>query len=261
MRIAIGGNTVFVSTGSGKHVDGAPAIVFVHGAGHDHSVWVMPARFFARHGFNVAAVDLPGHGRSAGPPLDRITDMSDWLHTVLQNLGFAQTVVVGHSMGSLVAAQFATDHARACRAIALLGTSMPMPVTEMLLNAAADDHHAAIDMANTWSHAGKVGASSNPGVWMLGSGERLMERAGPGVFHADLEACNSFSAPQGLVECSALVIAGDSDQMTPAKAGLSVADGLPEATVVRLEGCGHAMLSERPNAVLDALWAFVEGLV
>lgn len=255
-RIQVDGRTVYVGTGSGHPDPGAESVVFVHGAGMDHTVWALPARYFARQGLRVAAVDLPGHGRSEGPPFDRIDTLAVWLGEVLDALAIPIAAVVGHSMGSLVAYRFASRMPDRCRALALLGTSAPMPVTDPLLNAAKDNHHAAIDMANTWSHStGTLGSNANPGVWMLGVGERLLERSAPGVFHADLTACNTFDAKSAgaMIQCPVLVIAGDDDMMTPARAGLDVAQALPDARVVRLEGCGHAMLNERPNEVLDAL--------
>ena len=90
----------------------------------------------------------------------------------------------------------------------------------------------------------------------------MLERSGPGVFHADLAACNAFNADEaeGVVACPALVVAGDEDRMTPARAGLDVASHLPDAKVVRLAGCGHAMLNERPNEILDALIDIVGGV-
>ena len=257
IRLDVAGAPVYVGTGSGKPQPGAACVAFVHGAGMDHTVWALPARHFARKGLRVLAPDLPGHGRSEGQARSSVTGMADWLAQVLDAAGVETAAVVGHSMGSLVAWQFAQSHADRCRALALLGTSMPMPVTDLLLNAAHDNHHAAIDMANTWSHSagGTLGANANPGVWMLGAGERLLERSGPGVFHADLAACNAFNADDvdTVATCPALVIAGDEDRMTPARAGLDVASHLPDAKVLRLTGCGHAMLSERPNEVLDAL--------
>ena len=256
-RIEVAGATVYVGTGSGKPASDAACVAFVHGAGMDHTVWALPTRHFARKGLRVLAPDLPGHGRSNGTARSSIPAMADWLAGVFDATGVDQAAVVGHSMGSLVAWQFAQSHPDRCRTLALLGTSMPMPVTDMLLNAAKDNHHAAIDMANAWSHSpgGSLGANDNPGVWMLGAGERLLERSGPGVFHADLAACNAFNADEadGVVNCPALVIAGDEDRMTPARAGLDVASHLPDAKVVRLAGCGHAMLNERPNEILDAL--------
>ena len=257
MRFGVGEREVFAGTGTGHAQADARTVLFVHGAGMDHTVWVLPSRYFARQGYRVVAVDLPGHGRSDGPPLASIEAMSDWLDAVCDVLDIERAAVVGHSMGSLVAYRFAVDHAERCRALALLGTSVPMPVTDMLLDAAADDDHAAIDMANTWSHSPRatLGGNRNPGVWMLAAGERLIERSAPGVFHADLAACNAFDpgTVAGQVRAPSLVIAGDADRMTPMKAGLDVAGALPHARVVRLTGCGHAMLSERPNEVLDAL--------
>ncbi|MYJ74288.1 MAG: alpha/beta hydrolase [Gammaproteobacteria bacterium] len=254
-RLRLEGKTVYVGNGSGHPDAGAASVVFVHGAGMDHTVWALPARHFARRGLRVAAVDLPGHGRSEGPAFDSINALSDWLAAVLATLDIDRAAIVGHSMGSLVAYRFAMSQPDRCRALALLGTSAPMPVTEALMNAALDNHHAAFDMANTWSHStGTLGANANPGIWMLGAGERLLERSRPGVFHADLTACNGFDAGGDTkIGCPCLVIVGDDDLMTPARAGLDVASTLADATIVRLPGCGHAMLNERPNEVLDAL--------
>lgn len=257
MRFEAGGKRVFAGTGSAIPVADAPTVIFVHGAGMDHTVWVLPSRYFARQGFSVLAVDLPGHGRSEGPPLTRIEDMSDWLAEVCEACGVTTAAIAGHSMGSLVAYRFVADHPQRCRALALLGTSMPMPVTGPLLDAAQDNHHAAIEMANAWSHspAASVGGNRNPGVWLLAAGERLLERAAPGVFHADLTACNAFDlkAVGAPPPVPTLVVAGEADRMTPLRAGVDVARALPNARVVTLPGCGHAMLGERPNEVLDAL--------
>ena len=257
MRFQVDGKAAFASTGSATAPATAPTVLFVHGAGMDHTVWVLPSRYFARRGHRVLAVDLPGHGRSQGRALDRIEAMSDWLASVCDALDIEAAAVAGHSMGSLVAYRFALDHPQRCRALALLGTSVPMPVTEPLLAAAKDNHHAAIDMANAWSHSpsATVGGNGNPGIWLLAAGERLIERAAPGVFHADLAACNAFerTAAHAPVQVPALVVAGDADRMTPLATNLDVARSLPNARVVTLPGCGHAMLGERPNEVLDAL--------
>tara|TARA_E500000178_G_scaffold232469_1_gene228971 strand:- start:424 stop:1215 length:792 start_codon:yes stop_codon:yes gene_type:complete len=261
MRIDINGNEVFYGTGSGTPSDAANTLIFVHGAGFDHTIWVMPARYFARHGWRVVALDLPGHGRSQGQALTSIAQMADWLAQVIDAVSpNQQASVVGHSMGSLVAMSLAARHANKVQKLALLGTSAPMPVADVLLNAALDNDQAAIDMTNTWSHSarGSLGSSQNPGVSNLHTGERLLQQAGAGVFHTDLAACNGFTA-DGLAEVKqpTLVIIGDEDKMTPPRAGLAVADQLPHVQQRRLAGCGHSMLSEQPNQVLDELAAFL----
>ena len=261
MRFRVDGKTAFASTGSGGHRGGGQAVVFIHGAGMDHSVWVMPARHFARTGLNVLAPDLPGHGRSEGPALDAIPELAGWVVRAMDAAGFETAAVAGHSMGALIAFSLAALHPERCRALALLGISAPMPVTAVLLDAARDNDHAAIDMANTWSHSpgARLGANENPGLWMLGTGQRLLETAAPGVFHADLRACNGFEPDEvaGPVSCPALVILGEEDRMTPARAGLRVQERLASARTLRLPGCGHSMLSEQPNAILDALISIV----
>ena len=77
MITELNGEQVFVGTGSRPLSKGRSAVLFLHGAGFDHSVWVMPARYFARHGMDVLAPDLPGHGRSLGQALAQVEDMAD----------------------------------------------------------------------------------------------------------------------------------------------------------------------------------------
>jgi pimeloyl-ACP methyl ester carboxylesterase len=126
--------------------------VFVHGALHDHSVWILQSRYLAHHGFAVLAVDLPGHGRSAGPALDTVEAMADWV-LQLAAAGRKRATIVGHSMGSLIALEAAGARRRASSAIALVGTAYPMKVSDALLQAARDDEPRAFDMINQWSHS------------------------------------------------------------------------------------------------------------
>lgn len=259
MHVDIDGHTVFFGAGSATHRENQSSIVFIHGAAMDHTVWTLPARYFARHEYNVVAVDLPGHGRSKGPAFQSIEHVSEWLSEVLATVDNQEHILVGHSMGSLIAWDWAARHPDQCKKLALLGTSMPMPVTDQLLNAAKQNEDASFEMANTWSHSnrGKLGFNLNPGVWMFGHGHRLMHRSIEDVFYADLAACNDATLDPSKVQCPTLLILGESDQMTPFRAGKTVADQLANSTVVTLPGSGHSMLSECPNEVLDALIDFV----
>jgi len=90
MKTQLGGATAFYGVGNGEHAPEQPSVVFIHGSGMDHTVWLMPARHFARHGYNVVALDLPGHGGSEGPALTTIDAMSDWVNALLEQLGMAR---------------------------------------------------------------------------------------------------------------------------------------------------------------------------
>ena len=83
MILQLEGQQVYYGTGSGHWKKSSKNIVFVHGAGFDHSIWVMPARYFARYGYNVIALDLPGHGQSSGALLTSIDAMADWVGQVI----------------------------------------------------------------------------------------------------------------------------------------------------------------------------------
>jgi len=170
--------------------------------------------------------------------------------------------LVGHSMGSLISLQFASDHSKMLRSMALVGTSIPMPVSDPLLNAAKENSHDAFDMANTWSHskAAQLGGNENPGISMMMSGQRLYERSKTNVLYADLNACNNFTNSKELarnVATETLIIVGDQDQMTTPVKALEVASIIPDCRTLRLNPCGHAMFAEQPNAVLDGLISIV----
>lgn len=262
MYIDVNGNRTFFSTGTGNIKRDQPSVVFLHGAGMDHSVWVLPARYFARHRYNVYALDFPGHGRSLGKPLTSIDLMADWVADCMVALDVTSAAIVGHSMGSLIALNFASRHAEKTRILALLGTSTPMAVADQLLDAARDNHHDAIDMANTWSHSsfGLLGGNQNPGVCMTMSGQRLLEKAGEDVFFTDLNACNEFTNGADLaaeITADTLVIIAEQDKMTSPANASQVASAISNSRVVRLNPCGHSMLSEQPNAVLDSLATIV----
>jgi pimeloyl-ACP methyl ester carboxylesterase len=239
-----------------------PTIVFVHGAAHDHGVWALQSRYFAHHGRNVLAVDLPGHGRSEGEPLASVAAIADWLVALLDALAIERASLVGHSLGALAVLDAAGRHPRRAERIALLGPSAPMPVSEDLLDAARRDDHLALELINGWSFsaADQLGGNRLPGVWMTGNAMRLMERLRPGVLYVDLRACHEYT--EGLtaaagVRCPALLILGQRDLMAPAKNAAGLIAALQEKRVVTIPDCGHSLMAEAPDTVLDALREFL----
>lgn len=264
MQLLLNGNTTYAYT-AGRALDPArPSIVFVHGAANDHSAFLLQSRYFAYHGWNALAVDLPGHGRSAGAVLPTIDAMADWIAALIETTNAGRVALVGHSMGSLVALECAARHPERVRALALIGTSAPMPVGDALLNAAREDNHAAFDMLNIWGHssAAQVGGNTVPGMWMTGANLRLIERAKPQVLYTDLKACLEYrdgSSSAAKVRCPTLFVLGSRDIMTPPRNARDLRAGIAGARTVVLDGAGHALMAERPDAVLDALIEFLGG--
>lgn len=258
MELRVDGKTVHAATG-GKDFDPTlPAVVFVHGAGMDHTVWALQTRYFAHHGRSVLAVDLPGHGRSDGPAPETVPAIADWLASLIVAAGLEEAALVGHSMGSLASLDCAARHSRRVSALALLATAAKMPVHPDLLAAAEADDPSAWDAITVWGYSqpARIGLDRAPGLWMVGSGVRLLERAAPGVLYNDLRACNAYGSAEslaGLVACPVRLILGERDQMTPPRSGQALARLIPHAETIVLRGCGHMMMAEQPDAVLDAL--------
>lgn len=239
-----------------------PTVVFIHGAANDHSVWSLQSRYYAYHGWNALAVDLPGHGKSAGTALATIGDLAGWIAQLLDAVGAKDVTLVGHSMGSLVALETAARHPERIKRIALIASAVPMQVSEELLNTSKANDHAAYEMINVFAHSNtaQLGGNRVPGMWMMGSAMRLMERSGDGVLYADFSACNNYAA--GLeaaqkLKCPVLMILGKRDLMTPMKVARDVISKLADVKVVALDGAGHSLMAEKPDEVLDSLISFL----
>ncbi|HEY1364337.1 MAG TPA: alpha/beta hydrolase [Xanthobacteraceae bacterium] len=266
MRLLVDGVETYAGTG-GRDLDRAqPLMLFLHGAALDHTVWALLARYFAHHGFAVLAPDLPGHGRSGGEPICSIAAMADWTARLIAAAGSQRAILVGHSMGSLIALEAAARHPAHVAALALIGSAPTMPVSAALLAAAEANDHAAIDMLGVWGYGFRagIGGSLAPGLWMLGGAQRLWERARPGVLFRDLSACNAYTdgiASAARVTVPALLILGERDLMTPVKSGMQLAAALPDARVVTLKAAGHILMSERPDEVLAALRSWTQEVV
>ena len=260
MELTVGGHKVFAATG-GKDFDSAlPVILFVHGASMNRTVWSAQARYFAHHGHAVLAVDLPGHGNSQGPLLPTIEAMADWLVAVLDAAGVTKAALVGHSMGSLPVIEAAARYPDRVARIVLLGTAVPMPVTDALLENAQANNHAAYDMVTVWGHAktSQIGGNKAPGMWVTVGGLRLLERGGDGVLYNDMKACNDYTTgleAAAKVQCPATVVMGTGDMMTPPRGAKALLAALPKVQAITLQGSGHMMMAERPNETLDALIA------
>jgi pimeloyl-ACP methyl ester carboxylesterase len=262
MELRIGGRRVFAATGGGSFDPARPTIVFLHGAGMDHTIWALQTRWFAHHGRNVLALDLPGHGRSDGPSLPDIGAMADCVLAVIEAAGAARAALIGHSMGALVALEAAARGAGRIAALALLGLAPLMPVHPDLLAAAARGEHGAIDLMVTWAlgRQAQLGANEAPGLWLTGAAMRLLERAAPVSLAGDLAACDAYKGAAEAAKragCKMLFLLGEDDRMTPAAKAVAFARDLPETRCVVLPRVGHMMMVESPSGTLGALRKFV----
>ena len=269
MHFNVNGYPLFAYT-AGKAFDMAkPTVVFIHGVLNDHSVWILQSRYLANHGYNVLAIDLPGHGKSAGPCPRTVQDAAHSIIALLDAAGLQQVALAGHSWGSLIALHAASLAPARITHLALLGTAFPMKVSPALLDGALNTPQPTIAMVNTFSHSTLAPPPSalGPGTWVPGGSQALMRRTLAGslartppenVFYLGFAACNNyFEAFEALAQVitaqpAMLFIVGKLDQMTTPKAAKALIDKAPAASVAYLD-CGHNMMNEAPEEVLRAL--------
>lgn len=262
-QLTVNGHSVYAHTGGRPFDPARPVAVLLHGAGMDHTVWSLQTRYLAHHGRSVLAVDLPGHGRSGGEPLDSVAALADWMVALLDAAGVAKAALIGHSMGALVALDAAARHPDRVESVVLLGAAERMPVHPYLLAAAAAGDPSAIELVIGWGHGprGHSGGSPTPGLALIPGGRRLMAAVKPGVLGVDLAACNAYrqgGASADLVTCPALFVLGALDRMAPVKAGRSLASRIKASQIVTIPATGHMVMTEAPDATLDALTSFLD---
>ncbi len=261
MELIVNGHRAYAYTG-GKVFDPAlPCVVFIHGALNDHSVFTLLARWFANHGFSVLAVDLPSHMCSAGAPLPSVEALADWTLALMDAAHVQRASLVGHSMGSLIALEAASKAPERVSALVMVGTAVPMKVSQVLLDLSRDNPNAAIDMVVAFSHSSLAAKPSypGPGSWLRGGSKALMRKvqassSHSSLFHHDFSVCSDYQRGMQAartVMCPATLILGSADQMTQPKQAREIALAL-KAEVIELNA-GHSLMTEAPEQLLAAL--------
>jgi pimeloyl-ACP methyl ester carboxylesterase len=260
------GNT-YAYTGGKDFNPAQPTVVFIHGVLNDHSVWILQSRYLAHHGWNVLAMDLPGHGKSGGEPPASVEDASTAIIGLLDAAGVQKAALVGHSFGSLIALETAARAPERVSHLVLVGTAFPMRVSPALLESSVSAPMKAIDLVNTFSHSMLAPPPSalGPGTWLYGGSRALMRRvlaSNPqvNVFFTGFKACDSYTGGEtamAQVQCPTLFVLGSQDQMTPPKAAQSLVNKAQNAQVVQLPA-GHSLMTEAPDGVLQALKDFLK---
>ncbi len=255
----------------GKAFDAAkPTLVFIHGVLNDHSVWILQTRYLAHHGFNVLAVDLPGHGRSGGDAPTSVEEAAQFVEALLDAAGVKHAGLIGHSWGSLIALEAAARLKDRITHIALVGTAFPMKVSPALIEASLNEPMKALQMVNVFSRATLSAPPSalGPGTWVYGASMALGRRVlasntQVNIFHRGFVACDSYAnglEAMAAVTCPVLFVLGETDQMTPPRAAKSLIDQAKahdKTFTVAKVPMGHHQMTESPEETLNALKSFL----
>ena len=262
MLFTVQSASLYAYTGGKTFNPAQPTAVFIHGVLNDHSVWILQTRFFAHHGWNVMAIDLPGHCKSTGAPPVSVEAAADVVLALLDAAGLERAALIGHSFGALIALEAAARAPQRVSHLALLGVAYPLRVSAALLEASVSAPEKAIAMVNVFSHSMLAPPPSalGPGTWIYGASRALMRRVlasntETNVFYTGFKACDSYTGGEAAMEkvqCPVLFVLGNADQMAPPKGAQSLTKLAPTARTAMVPA-GHQMMVEAPEEVLAAL--------
>lgn len=265
MMYTVQGAPLYAYTGGKDFDPSKPTAVFIHGVLNDHSVWILQTRYFANHGWNVLAIDLPGHGRSGGKAPTSVQEAAQSVIALMDAAGVNKAVLMGHSFGSLIAMQAAAEHPDRVSQLVMVGTAYPMRVSPALLESSISNPHKAIDMVNVFSHSTLAPPPSalGPGTWLLGGSKALMRRvlaSNPheNIFNIGFKACDQYDQGETAITqvmCPTLFLLAKKDQMTPPKAAQSLIQKARDGHVAWVNA-GHQLMVEAPEECLNAMLAF-----
>jgi len=266
MHFDINGQRLYAYTAGKPFIATQPTVVFIHGVLNDHSVWALQSRHFAYNGWNVLAIDLPGHARSSGAPPATVEDAVATILALLDVAGVEHAALVGHSFGALIALETAAQAPHRVSHLVLAGIASPMRVAPALLEHSLHAPEKAIHMVNVFSHSTLCPPPSvfGPGTWVPGASRALMRRvlasnSETNVFHTGFIACDQYAngdQAMAAVTCPTLFVIGQHDRMTPPKSARALAGRARRGQSVEIDA-GHAMMTEAPGPMLDALRAFL----
>jgi pimeloyl-ACP methyl ester carboxylesterase len=238
---------------SGEWVAGRKTLVFIHGSGGDQTSWVNQYDQL-KNDFNIAVMELPGHGGSGGKGEQDVEKYAQWVRAALPVFGVSMPVIVGHSLGAAIALTFAIKYGELIKGIVVFGGGVKMPVNPLILEGVRKDPAAVMALTAKIAVAKK-------------NRERLanilaQRKPNPDVLYGDFLACDRLDIADTVkkIKLPTLIICGQEDKMTPPVNSESLRDSIPGAKLTLIAEAGHMVMMEDPEAFNKALKTFVDSL-
>jgi pimeloyl-ACP methyl ester carboxylesterase len=239
----------------GKSAPGLRELVFIHGSGADHRIWVKQYSEL-KDDFTIAAVDLPGHGWSEGSGERDVLRYVEWVRKLIAILGLKKPILIGHSLGAAISLTYAIHHGHMVSGVVSVGGGVRMPVNPVILTGLRTDPSAIIALA------AKFSVSKGNRERLSGAVTGGMSRVKPEALYGDFLACDGLdiAGEVARIGVPVLVVCGTDDKMTPPALSQSLQDNIPGARFILIEGAGHMVMLENVSAFNSALRSFTSSL-
>jgi pimeloyl-ACP methyl ester carboxylesterase len=232
-------------------------VLYIHGTGCNARVW-QPHMAAIVDAHTPVAIDLPGHGRSAGRGFRGIADYTYFAVELARALRWDRFVVVGHSMGGAVALLTALHHADLLAGLVLVDTGARLRVNPALLRGAREAIASgrAPAMERAWAFAKATPQS------VIDALQALTADTDPRVTYGDWIADDTFDVMSRVAEIRVptLAVCGAQDRLTPVKYHRFLAAQIPGCRVEIIEDAGHWVFWEQPDAFTRTVRGFLDAL-
>jgi pimeloyl-ACP methyl ester carboxylesterase len=251
----IGGRKLACWVNDGGFRADRKTLVFIHGSGGNHTDWIR--QFIPlQDKFNIAAMELPGHGQSDGPGEQDVSEYVAWTKRVLEKFGIEKPVLIGHSLGAAICLVFAIRYGDAAAAVVAVGGGVRMPVNPVILEGLKQDPAAIIGLAAKFSIA-KENRERLSGLIT-----ENLSRVKTEILYGDFFACSKLDIAEAVagIRIPTLILCGAEDKMTPPALSEQLQDHIPGAGLALIPGAGHFVMLENPEAFNEVLADFVNAL-
>jgi pimeloyl-ACP methyl ester carboxylesterase len=239
---------------SARGIKGRPSLVLIHGAGGSHLSWPADLRRLA--GWDVLAMDLPGHGRSTGFGQQSIQHYADQLVDFLAAVNVHQAILAGHSMGGAIAIQAALDTPELVTGLGLISTGGYLGVQPALL----ENFSNPSAMPKALEEFRRLAFSPETAPGMVEQSMNLLEQGRSNVLAGDWQACAAFDQRDQIerITCPAWVAVGADDHLTPLPYAHFLAAQLVSAKLTVIPHAGHMVIVEKPRELVEGMREFLE---
>lgn len=249
-----------------QHIErgAGPAVVFLHGIGGDAESWLPELEALGGR-YRAIAWDMPGYGASPALPAMTFPALAGALESLLDALKIERAHLVGHSIGGMVAQEFAATRPARVASLILYATSpafgRPDGTWQREFLAA---RLAPLDSGRSMAELapgivkGLVGDDPDPDA--VARATAAMSRVPEDAYQAAMRCLVSFDRREALPELAVpvLVLAGAQDDNAPARMMERMAARIPGAVFEIVPRAGHLVHFERPQVFRAAIAAFLD---
>jgi pimeloyl-ACP methyl ester carboxylesterase len=225
-------------------------LLYIHGSGYTEESFKAQSEAFG----GSDAVTLPGH--PGGEAFETVEEASAWFARYVQWRHAGRAIAVGNSLGGAIALRWALDFPDQAAGLVLIGTGAKLRVSPHILQMVDESWPACIDtlvdLAVSPSASTQLRARMR--AWHLAVGQESTRR--------DYVACDRFDVIAELsnLKLPTLIIVGSLDRLTPPKYATYLNERIAGSTLAIVEGAGHVVMAERPEAVNRSIAEFLASL-